>query len=106
VRSRFKVGGLRQCAARGQRGHLCGVVLLDHSETAELTLYSVKITMMVRIARDEAVTADAVNGFDLLDHMDREWQTGHPRLSIIFTLQVELCRRRIANMRLRAEIVL
>ena len=72
---------LGNCAAFAERRELFGVPLLDHAEATELALVAVEVAVVVGVAGDEAVAADAVVGLDPLDHMDRERQPGDPGLA-------------------------
>ena len=88
-----------------ERGELLGVPLLDHAEAAELALDAVEVAVVVGVAGDEAVAADAVVGLDALDDVHREGQPGDPGLAGALVLQVELGRRRVVDARLGAEVV-
>ena len=58
-----------------ERGELLGVPLLDHAEAAELALDAVEVAVVVGVAGDEAVAADAVVGLDALDDVHGERQS-------------------------------
>src|SRR5687768_17146857 len=61
------------------RDHACGnsanllrVPLLYHPKTAEFTLFTIKVAVVIRIARHKAVAADTVIGFNSINNMHRE----------------------------------
>ena len=89
----------------GERGELLGVPLLDHAEAAELALDAVEVAVVVGVAGDEAVAADAVVGLDPLDDMHRERQPRDPGLAVALVLQIELGGRRVLDTRFGAEVV-
>ncbi len=62
-------GKLLACA---ERRKLLRVPLLHQAEAAELALIAVEVAVVVGVAGDEAVAADAVVGLDALDHVHRE----------------------------------
>jgi hypothetical protein len=47
-------------AGRPERRQLLGVPLLHHAEAAELAIFAVEVSVVVRVAGDEAVAADVV----------------------------------------------
>ena len=63
---------------RRQRRELLCVPLLNHPEAAELALPAVKVTVVVSVASDEVIPADAVIDFDALDYVDWERNSGNP----------------------------
>ena len=74
VRSLIDVVACRETPALAERGELLGVPLLHHAEAAELALDAVEVTVVIGVAGDETVAADAVVGLDALDHVHRERQ--------------------------------
>src|SRR5438105_3467212 len=69
----------RKRAARGEGSELLGIELLDASEPAKLAFHAVEKAMMVRVRRDEAITAHVIVGLHPLDHVNREGQARDPR---------------------------
>src|SRR5215471_17738479 len=61
-----------------------GVPLFDHSETAELALWSIEVPMVISKLRHETIPADAIEVFDALDHLDWKRQLREPRSSFVF----------------------
>src|SRR5260370_33256565 len=55
-----------------------GIKLLDHAESAELALISIKIAVVVGIATYETAEANPVIRLNPFNHMDREWKPGYP----------------------------
>ena len=51
----------REIAAGGQSGEFFGIELIDPAEAAELAFDAVVEAVMVGVARDEAVAADAID---------------------------------------------
>ena len=90
MRSGVEVSGLGKRAIASERREFLGIPLLDHAEATEFALLAVKIAVVVGVAGDEAIAADAVVGLDALNDMYREGQPGDPRLAGILVLQIEL----------------
>ena len=55
-----------------------GIPLFHHAEAPELAFIPIEVAVVVGIAGDEAVAADAIIGLHPLDHMHGEWQTRDP----------------------------
>ena len=82
-----------------------GIELVDPAEAAELALDAVVEAVMIAVARDEAVAADAVVGLDALDDVDRERQPRDPGRAGRLVGEIELGRGRVVDPGLGAEIV-
>src|SRR5829696_4664251 len=85
----------RELLAGVERGELLRVPLFHQAEAAELAFNPVEVTVVVSVVGDEAVAADAVVGFDALDHMDGKGNLGDPGFPFEFVGEVELGRRRV-----------
>src|SRR5437667_10219011 len=83
---RRDVGGLinvvakRKIIALGECSELLCVPALHHPEAAEFPFDSVEEAVMVRVAGNEPIAADPVEGLHALDDLDREREAGDPRL--------------------------
>src|SRR5262249_45387907 len=83
VRRGINILSARKRIACAKGGELFSVPLIDASKSAELTLNTIVKTVVVGIARDKAVSADAIVGLNALDHMDGKrkacypWMAGH-----------------------------
>ena len=90
---------------RIERFELLGVPLLHPAETPKLAFHAVEITMMVGVAGDEAVAADAIEGLDPLDHVNGERELGDPRRAGELVGEIELGGRYVMNPGFGAEVV-
>src|SRR5437762_1736816 len=53
--------------------NLLSICLLHHPKAAKLALDAVEVAVVIIVAGDKAVAADAVVGLHSLNTMDREW---------------------------------
>src|SRR5262245_1142466 len=83
-RRHMRFGGTRVSreVPTGKDRELFRIPRLDHAEAPELAFGAVEVAVMVGVASDEPVAADAVVCLHSLDHMDRERQPCDPRFSI------------------------
>src|SRR5882672_1729714 len=101
------MGGLIQVRAGRERGalthrrELFGIPLFHHAETAKFPFYSVEITVVVGVARNEPITADAVVGLYTLDDVNGEGNPGYPGFPRELVGEIEPGRGRIMRHRLR-----
>jgi hypothetical protein len=79
--------------------------LLHHPEAAELALDAVIVTMVVGVARDEAILADRVPNLEALDDVDRERELRDPRGAGAPIREIEPRRGRVPNPSLRSHVV-
>ena len=84
---------------------LFGVPLLHHAEAAKFALDAVEIAVVVGIAGDKAVAADAIVGLHALHHVDRKRQPGDPGRAGLFVGQVKTGRWCVVHPGLGAQIV-
>src|SRR6266849_6756761 len=96
---------LREVAGTGEGGEFSGIPLIDSAEAAELALYSVKVAVVVGVARDETVAAYVVVALDALNHVHREGKAGEPGRAGQFVGDVELGGGRVLNDGLSTEVV-
>ena len=105
-RPRRRVPVLKVTVGEGGVGsELFGVPSFHHAEAAEFALVPVEITVVVGIARDLPVPPDPVENLDPFDDLHGEGQAGDPRPPCHPVVQIEPCRRRVANSRFGSEIV-
>ena len=83
---------------------LTGMRIVD-GEAAELALGPVAVPVVVGIARDEAVAADAVDGLHALNHMHRERQLGNPGAAGLLVGQVDAGGRRVVQRRICPQVI-
>jgi hypothetical protein len=93
---------LRTC---GKGRELLSVLLLDHSEAAELALDAIEVAVVILVRGNEAIAADAVERRHAFDDVHRERQPRDPRIARSLVLQVELRRGCVVDLRLGAEVV-
>src|SRR5262245_868138 len=105
MRRGFDVGAGRKALAFGQSGILFRVELLHHAKAAKFAFDAVEITVVIGVARDEAITADAVKGLYTLNDMNGKRNPGYPGSSGHLVRKMEPGGRRVMNMRLGAQVV-
>src|SRR5579871_318317 len=88
VRSHVDVGR-GHCTRGRQDSEIIGVPPLDHPEPAELTLGRVEVSVMVRVASGETISAYMVVPVDARDDLDRKGQPRGPRVSVPPIGQIE-----------------
>src|SRR5258708_16102956 len=82
-----------------------GIKLLDHAESAELALVSIKISVVVGIATYETAAANPVIRLNPFNHMDWEWKPCYPGLSSALIIEVEARGGSVLKARLPAQVV-
>ena len=78
VRRSIEIHSLRKGPRCGDCAQFLGIRLLDHTEAAELAFDSIKVPMVIGIARNEAIAADVVVNFLPLDDVHDIWQPRDP----------------------------
>src|SRR5688572_16379286 len=78
-----------------KRRKLFCILLFYHAEAAKLALGTIKVTMMIGVASDEAIAADVIVNFYSFQHMDREGQPSNPGFAGLLVIQIDLRRGRV-----------
>ena len=105
VRGCVDVGGLAQVTAFAQCREFFCIPLFHHAEAAELALGAVEVPVMVGIARNETVAADAVEGCDPFNTVHRKWQASDPWFSVLFVGEIELGGGRVLHLGFGSQVV-